>query len=153
MSEEKSRLERIEQLLQSIIGYLAKLRAGEEVAAEIKKLNKQVDLLLRRTETSMASMERLIALMEDFLRSRMAREAADHVKPMEAVTPPAEPIPPDATKAIREELEDIKQKISDLQFQRSSGFMDEEEFQRQLKPLEERRRELKAKLTELAGGT
>jgi len=149
MTKMDERLDQIEHLLQSIIGYLAKMREPKgEVASELQKLSERVDLLVRRTESAMVSMERLIAMMEDFLRTQgRPREAY----PVGAEGVPQAATPPDVTQQIRDELEEVKQQISDLQFQHRSGFLGDEEYRRQLQPLKEKREELRGKLSELTG--
>jgi len=152
MTELAERMDEIESLLQNIIGYLAKMRDPRgELASELRKLNERVDLLIRRTESAMVSVERLIAMMEDFLRTQSRPQEVYAAGTAGVKSAPQVATPPDVTQQLRDELEEIKQQISDLQFQHRSGFIGDEEYRQQLQSLEERRKELRGKLTELGG--
>ena len=136
----------IEPLLQNLVDYLAKLKdPREDVTNAIKGLDKKIELLIKRTESVNVGLERLIAVIEDtFAKERSARRAAREPKELPKVRHP------DAvTQELQEELGEVKQEISDLQFTFKSGFIEEEEYQTKLKELRARRKELRGRLKEL----
>jgi chromosome segregation ATPase len=145
MSSESSQKETA-ALLQSLVEYLAKLKdPRDEVYKAIKDLDRKMELLIKRTESVTAGMERLIAVIEDtFARERTMIRGEREPKELPKVRHPDEVL-----RELQEQAEDIKQKISDLQFTYRSGFIKQEEYERKLKELNDRKKELRDRLKEL----
>jgi chromosome segregation ATPase len=136
----------IVSLLQSLAEYLAKLKdPRDEVSKAIKDLDKKMELLIKRTESVTAGMERLIAVIEDtFSRERAMVRGEREPKELPKVRQPDEVL-----RELQDQAEGVKQQISDLQFTYRSGFIKEEEYQRKLKELNDRKKELRDRLKEL----
>lgn len=145
MSTEVSQKE-IGALLQNLVEYLAKLKdPRDEVYKAIKDLDKKMELLIKRTESVTAGMERLIAVIEDtFARERTVLRGEREPKELPKVRHPDEVL-----RELQDQAEDVKQQISDLQFTYRSGFIKEEEYERKLKELNDRKKELRDRLKEL----
>lgn len=145
MSTEVSQKE-IGALLQNLVEYLAKLKdPRDEVYKAIKDLDKKMELLIKRTESVTAGMERLIAVIEDtFARERTVLRSEREPKELPKVRHPDEVL-----RELQDQAEDVKQQISDLQFTYRSGFIKEEEYERKLKELNDRKKELRDRLKEL----
>jgi chromosome segregation ATPase len=136
----------IASLLQNLVEYLAKLKdPRDEVSKAIKDLDKKMELLLKRTESVTAGMERLIAVIEDtFSRERAMVRGEREPKELPKVRQPDEVL-----RELQDQAESVKQQTSDLQFTYRSGFIKEEEYQRKLKELNDRKKELRDRLKEL----
>jgi methyl-accepting chemotaxis protein len=136
----------IASLLQNLVEYLAKLKdPRDEVSKAIKDLDKKMELLLKRTESVTAGMERLIAVIEDtFSRERAMVRGEREPKELPKVRQPDEVL-----RELQDQAESVKQQMSDLQFTYRSGFIKEEEYQRKLKELNDRKKELRDRLKEL----
>ena len=144
MSEEES-LQDIAPLLQNLVDYLSKLKdPNEDLFKAIKALDKKMELLIKRTESVTVGMERLIAVIEDtFARERTARRTDREPRELPKVRHPDEVV-----KELQEQMGEVKQEISDLQFTYKSGFIEAEEYQEKLKELRSRRKELRNRLKE-----
>lgn len=136
----------IAALLQNLVEYLAKLKdPRDEVSKALKDLDKKMELLIKRTESVTAGMERLIAVIEDtFSRERAMVRGEREPKELPKVRQPDEVL-----RELQDQAESVKQQLSDLQFTYRSGFIKDEEYQRKLKELNDRKKELRDRLKEL----
>jgi chromosome segregation ATPase len=136
----------IAPMLQNLVDYLAKLKdPRDDVAKALKDLDRKMELLIKRTESVTAGMERLIAVIEDtFSRERAMVRGEREPKELPKVRQPDEVL-----KELQDQAESVKQQISDLQFTYRSGFIKEEEYQNKLKALNDRKKELRDRLKEL----
>jgi chromosome segregation ATPase len=144
MTKEDS-IQEIAPLLQNLVDYLAKLKdPNTELFDAIKSLDKKIELLIKRTESVTVGMERLIAVIEDtFAKERATRRAERDPKDLPKVRHPDEVV-----QELQDNLEEVKQEISDLKFTFKSGFIEEEEYQIKIEELRTRRKELRNRLKE-----
>ena len=144
MSEETS-LEDLGPLLQNLVDYLSKLKdPNKELQDTIGKIDRKIELLMKRTESVTVGLERLIAVIEDtFAKERATRRADREPKELPKVRHPDE-----VAKELQEQLGEVKQEISDLQFTFKSGFIENEEYQTKLKELRDRRKKLRDRIKE-----
>jgi chromosome segregation ATPase len=144
MSDETS-LQDLGPLLQNLVDYLAKLKdPNKDLQDSIRKIDRKIELLIKRTESVTVGLERLIAVIEDtFAKERAVRRADREPRELPKVRHPDEVV-----KELQEQLGEVKQEISDLQFTFKSGFIENEEYQTKLKELRDRRKELRDRIKE-----